>query len=267
MTPLIAVTTTLRTPDTGRGPQVVLNASYIAAVERLGATAVLLSPAHSTEALNQLLDTVHGLLLTGGEDVDPARYGQAPHPALGTVTPARDEMEFAALQGALARGLPVLAICRGVQLLNVALGGTLFQDLPSERHRGIIHEQEAPINERWHKARVEPESKLHQIFGSDDLFINSFHHQGIREIAPSLVPTVWAEDELIEGVESREHPWVLGVQWHPERGEAELAHDKRDPDRRLFWEFVDVARRRAQSTTTNRSISSSLNSMSSPVVG
>ena len=242
MTPLIGVTTTMRTPATARGPQVILNAAYVEAVERSGATAMLLSPAHSLDSLNRILDTVHGLVLTGGEDVDPARYGQSPHPALGTVTPERDEMEFAVLAGALERGLPVLAICRGVQLLNVALGGTLYQDLPSERpDSAIVHEQEAPVDQRWHAARVEAGSELHNIYGASELFINSFHHQAIRDLAPSLKATVWAEDGLIEGVESTEHPWVLGVQWHPERGEADLADDTRDPDRRLFWEFVNVA--------------------------
>jgi putative glutamine amidotransferase len=250
MTPLIGVTTTLRTPATARGPQVILNAGYVEAVERPGAVAVLLSPAHSQDSLNRLLDTVHGLVLTGGEDVDPARYGQAPHPALGTVTPERDEMEFAVLEGALERGLPVLAICRGLQLLNVALGGTLYQDLPVERPDSIIvHEQEAPIDQRWHAARVDEHSCLHDIFGSSELFINSFHHQAIRTLAPALKATVWAEDGLIEGVESTQHPWVIGVQWHPERGEADLPHDKRDPDRRLMWEFVNVVRTRAQVPT------------------
>ncbi len=247
MTPLIGVTTTLRTPPTARGPQVLLNAGYVEAVERPGATALLLSPAHGLDSLNRILDTVHGLVLTGGEDVDPARYGQPPHPALSTVTPERDEMEFAVLAGALERGLPVLAICRGIQLLNVALGGTLYQDLPAERPDSIIvHEQDAPVDQRWHAARVEEGSALHHIFGASELFINSFHHQAIRSLAPPLRATVWAEDGLIEGVESTAHPWVIGVQWHPERGEAELAHDKRDPDRRLFWEFVNVARTRAQ---------------------
>jgi len=247
VTPLIGVTTTLRTPPTARGPQVILNAGYVEAVERPGATALLLSPAHGPDSLNRILDTVHGLVLTGGEDVDPARYGQPPHPALSTVTPERDEMEFAVLAGALERGLPVLAICRGIQLLNVALGGTLYQDLPAERPDSIIvHEQDAPVDQRWHAARVEEGSALHHIFGASELFINSFHHQAIRSLAPPLRATVWADDGLIEGVESMEHPWVIGVQWHPERGEAELAHDKRDPDRRLFWEFVNVARTRAQ---------------------
>ena len=246
MIPLIAVTTTIRNPDNGRGPQAVLNAAYVAAVERPGAAALLISPAHSADSVERILDMAHGLVLTGGEDVDPARYGQAPHPALSTVNPQRDAAEFAALSGALERGLPVLAICRGLQVLNVALGGTLYQDLPSERAKGIIHEQDAPVEQRWHGARVEDGSALHGIFGATDLFINSFHHQGVRQLAPSLKATVWAEDGLVEGVESTEHPWVLGVQWHPERGEAELMNDERDPDRRLLWAFVDAARTRAQ---------------------
>jgi putative glutamine amidotransferase len=136
----------------------------------------------------------------------------------------------------------VLAICRGVQLLNVALGGTLYQDLPSQREGDLLHEQDAPVGHRWHHASVLPGSGLETIFGTRELFINSFHHQGIDELAPSLKPVVWAEDGLVEGVEGRDHPWLYGVQWHPERGEAGSSADERDPDRRLFSAFVQAAR-------------------------
>ena len=242
MRPLIAITTTSHEDSDLRTPQVVLGRPYLRALERMGATPLLVTPAHGEESIAHLLDVADGLVLSGGEDVDPALYGQTAHERLQTVNRARDRMEIAVLRGALERGMPVLAICRGVQLLNVALGGTLFQDLPSQRAGGVIHEQEAPINERWHAARVAEDSRLAEIFGATDLFINSFHHQGLDHVAPALRPVTWAEDGLVEGVEGTEHPWLMGVQWHPERGEAETPGDRRHPDQRLFWAFVEAAK-------------------------
>ncbi|HEX8692074.1 MAG TPA: gamma-glutamyl-gamma-aminobutyrate hydrolase family protein [Longimicrobium sp.] len=246
MRPLIVVTTTLAPGGSYGLPSVRLNVQYVTAVEEPGGTAVLLTPGHDPESVARLVGIAHGLVLTGGEDVDPARYGQAPHPELGTVSPARDEIELAALAEALRREIPVLAICRGMQLLNVGLGGTLYQDLPSQRGRDLLHEQDAPVTHRWHHATVRPGSGLEEIFGTGDLFINSFHHQGVDRLAPALEATVWAEDGLVEGVEGKEHPWLYGVQWHPERGEAQSPADERDPDRRLFWAFVQAARELAE---------------------
>jgi putative glutamine amidotransferase len=239
--PLIAVTTTMWPGGTHNLPRVQLNAAYISAVEAPGGTALPLTPAHGPESIRRILDVCHGLLLTGGEDVEPSRYGQSPIPEVGEVNPERDEMEIAAVHEAVRRGMPILAICRGIQVLNVALGGTLYQDIPSQRGGDVLHEQEAPVNARWHAGRVHPGSGLERIFGAVDLCINSFHHQAVRDVAPSLEATVWAEDGIVEGVEGREHPWMYGVQWHPERGEAHgPTGDERDPDRRLFWAFVQA---------------------------
>lgn len=240
--PLIAVTTTLVPGGRHNLPRVSLNAQYVAAVERPGGAAVLVTPAHDPASVRRLVEVAHGLVLTGGEDVNPARFGEAPHPTVTDVSDARDEAELAALEAALARGMPVLAICRGVQLLNVALGGTLWQDLPSQLGGDVLHEQTAGVAERWHRARVEPGSHLAEVFGAEELFINSFHHQAVKALAPDLVATAWAEDGVIEGVEHRTRPWVCGVQWHPERGEADLPEMDGDPDRRLFAAFVQAAR-------------------------
>jgi putative glutamine amidotransferase len=241
--PLIAVTTTMWPGGAHNLPRVQLNAQYIAAVEASGGTAVLLTPAHPLDSIRRILDACDALLLTGGEDVEPQRYGQERIPEVVEVNPARDEMEIAAVHEAVRRGMPVLAICRGIQVLNVALGGTLWQDVPSQLGGDVLHEQPAGIDERWHSGRVEPGSGLEAIFGTATLFINSFHHQAVRDLAPALAATVWADDGLVEAVEGREHPWMYGVQWHPERGEAHTpAGDERDPDRRLFWAFVQAAR-------------------------
>ena len=241
--PLIAVTTTMWPGGVHNLPRVQLNAAYITAVEAPGAAAVPLTPAQGEESIRRVLGVCHGLLLTGGEDVDPARYGQTRLAQVEEVNPERDEMELAAVHEAVRRGMPVLAICRGIQVLNVALGGTLYQDIPSQLGGDVLHEQQASVNDRWHAGRVEPGSGFERIFGNTRLFINSFHHQAVRDVAPGLTATVWAEDGIVEGVEGREHPWMYGVQWHPERGEAHgPAGDTRDPDRRLFWAFVQAAR-------------------------
>jgi putative glutamine amidotransferase len=248
--PLIVVTTTLAPSGSHSLPAVRLNVQYVTAVEEPGGTALLLTPGHDAESVERLVELAHGLVLTGGEDVDPALYGQEPHPELSTVNRLRDDVEVAALKAALRRGIPILAICRGMQLLNVALGGTLWQDLPSQREGDLLHEQDAPVSDRWHHATVQAGSGLEAIFGTRELFINSFHHQGVRDLAPSLAATVWAEDGLVEGYEGKDHPWLYGVQWHPERGDAESPADERDPDRRLFWAFVHAAREFAKTEST-----------------
>ncbi|HET7321931.1 MAG TPA: gamma-glutamyl-gamma-aminobutyrate hydrolase family protein [Longimicrobiaceae bacterium] len=237
MRPLIAVTTT-RYAGKHRVPQLMLDDRYVQALDRAGATSLLLTPAHDARSMQRILDLAGGLVLTGGEDVDPARFGQEPHPTLQELCRERDEMEVRALEMALARGMPVIAICRGVQLLNVALGGTLYQDLPSQRGGDLKHEQEASVDEEWHEVRVEEGSRLAEALGDTRLRVNSFHHQAVDQVAPGLRPTAWADDGVVEGVEMPGREWVLGVQWHPERGWEE-------PDgasARLFRAFVAAAK-------------------------
>jgi putative glutamine amidotransferase len=240
--PLIAVTTSSAEVGTHGLLGVRLNLQYIAAVEGPGAVALLITPGHDDASLERIVGLAHGLLLTGGEDVDPSRYGQERIPECGVSNPGRDEMEMQVLALARARGMPVLAICRGMQLLNVAWGGTLYQDLPTQLGGDLLHEQLAAVDRRWHHATVERGSGLEHIFGARELFINSFHHQAIDRLAEGLHATARAEDGVIEGVEATDGSWLYGVQWHPERGEASLPHDARDPDRRLLWTFVQAAR-------------------------
>ena len=240
--PLIAVTTSLAPVGSHGLPGVKLNAQYVAAVERPGGAALLLTPAHDLASVEQLVGVADGLMLTGGEDVDPARYGQSPHPTVTSVNPARDAMELAALEAAVRRGIPVLGICRGMQVLNVGLGGTLIQDLASQGKGGLLHEQSAPVDKEWHHATVGDGSTLAAIFGTSELFINSFHHQAVDALGTGLRASAWAEDGVVEGVEGTGDHWVCGVQWHPERGEAQAPEDQRDPNGRLFWAFVQAAR-------------------------
>ena len=245
--PLIAVTTSLAPVGSHGLPGVKLNAQYITSLEGPGGAVLVLTPAHDLASVEQIVGMAHGLMLTGGEDVDPARYGQAPHPTVTSVNPARDAMELAALEAAVRRGIPVLGICRGMQVLNVGLGGTLIQDLPSQHQGGLLHEQSAPVDKEWHHATVAGDSELAGIFGTGELFINSFHHQAVDALGDGLRACAWAEDGVVEGIEGTGDGWICGVQWHPERGEAQAPEDQRDPNRRLFWAFVQAAREFAAS--------------------
>ena len=210
-----------------------VNAAYLRAVAAVGAPSVL-SPLAGAAAAGPLLDGLDALVLSGGADVDPARYGRAPHPKLGTVEPERDAFELALVAEARARGLPVLAICRGLQLVNVALGGTLWQDLPTEL---APHPQSGPRTERAHEVRVAAGGRLADALGTATLRVNSFHHQAIRELAPGLAAGAHAPDGVIEGIESTGDWWLLGVQWHPEEFWAEADA----PDLGLFRALAAAA--------------------------
>lgn len=225
-----------------------LYTSYIHALEQIGLAPLLVTPAHTPASIAALLDVSCGIVLSGGEDVDPARYGAEPSPALGAVTPARDEMEFLALQCALDRRMPVLGICRGAQVLNVHFGGTLYQDIATERPGDLVHEQTEPWNKRSHRAAVDCDSMLCRIVGDEQLFINSFHHQAVKALGRGLRVVARAEDGLIEAIEHDDYPWLLGVQWHPERNEA--AAPASDPDRRILLAFHEAVHRYAGQAAT-----------------
>ena len=212
MTRIVAVSATRRT-DAGR-ERVALNTAYVYALMRAGLVPLLVPPILDPEAACAALDGVHGLVLTGGEDVDPGRYGATPHHKLGETDRARDAVELALIAGAERRRLPILAICRGIQILNVALGGTLYQDLTSERPGPVDH---ADPRSR-HGLRIESGTLLHRTLEAVHGSVNSRHHQAIRDLAPALRANAWAEDGVIEGAEWADSgaPWTLAVQWHPE---------------------------------------------------
>jgi putative glutamine amidotransferase len=237
--PLVAVTATVRVDD--GVPRVRLAASYLAILERAGLTPVVVAPLAGTDAevaaaIDRILDSVAGLVLTGGEDVAPAAYGATPSPHLGRVNAARDRTELAAVRAARDQRIPTLAICRGIQILNVALGGTLIQDLPSERPGAIAHDPDRPRDSRTHGVQLMADSRLAVAMGSTALDINSIHHQAIDRVADSLVVTAKAADGVIEAVETgrRDPWWAVGVQWHPE----EFATDGEAPDHGLVAAFA-----------------------------
>ncbi len=210
--PAVAVTAPRRLVE-GR-ERVTLNTAYVRALEGAGLVPLAVPTMLAADRAGAALAAVRGLVLTGGEDVAPARYGAAPHPRLGDVDPVRDAAELALIAAARARGLPILAICRGIQILNVALGGTLYQDLDSERPGPVPHNDETGR----HPVHVEAGSLLERALGTRSASVNSRHHQAIRDLAPGLKAVAWADDGIIEGAEPSDakEPWMVAVQWHPE---------------------------------------------------
>ena len=173
---------------------------------------------------SEVVGRLDALVLTGGIDMDPARYGAARHPKVKEVDPARDAMELAALEEALRRDIPVLAICRGHQVLNVGFGGALLQHVESGEHRARHGEPGSPS--RWHTVELEAGSPLAEIYETTKLHINSRHHQAVTAgtLAPALRALGFASDHegpLVEAMQSTQHRWVIGVQWHPERPEPQ----------------------------------------------
>ena len=209
---------------------------YVAALRAAGARTALLPPAQPAPA-EEVLAPFDGLLLAGGGDIEPARYGAADHPAQYGLDPDRDELELALARAADRQGVPTLGICRGVQLLNVAFGGTLVQHLPDgDGH--VEHRNEA--KQALHGLKIEPGSRLAEAIGQVEAEGLSHHHQGLDRLGEGFRPVAWAPDGLVEGIE-RDQGWTVGVLWHPESTAAA------DPaQQRLLRAFVEVASRRGQ---------------------
>lgn len=194
---------------------------YKQAVAHAGGDGRIVEPGTSVD---DALAGVGGLLLTGGDDVAPSRYGEEPHSALAALAPERDEFEIALVQEARRRGLPILAICRGVQVLNVACGGTLVQDIPSQVENALDHSFKVPPHRAFdyaHDVWVEDNSLLaslmqERLSGSDSFAVNSRHHQAVKQVAPGFRVVATAPDGIIEAIEDPEARFCLGVQWHPE---------------------------------------------------
>jgi putative glutamine amidotransferase len=191
--------------------------TYVAELRRAGARPLLLPPGPSGPAA-ELLEPFDGLLLTGGGDLDPGRYGAAPHPATERVDPERDELELALAVAASERDLPTLAICRGVQVLNVAFGGSLLQHLP-DLDGLATHCGDDGADPVIHRLRLQAGSRLAEAVGGLEADGYSQHHQGIDRLGAGLHPTAWSADGLVEAVE-RERGWTVGVLWHPEETAA-----------------------------------------------
>lgn len=238
-TPLIGISTWRRSFDTELGdarPMHTLGTEYAAPVEAAGGAVVLLPP---TAAVDTVLDRLDGLVISGGQDIDPSRYGEAPEPG-SAYDAARDDYEIALVRGARVRGIPVLAICRGMQLTNVAFGGTLIVDV----HETLTHRPTsgaAQLDER-HPVRISESSRLGLTYGATQRTVNTIHHQAVDCIAGGFHAVAWAPDGIVEAIEPDDDWAYWGVQWHPEKlaGALEGAEETR-----LYAALIAAARDRA----------------------
>jgi putative glutamine amidotransferase len=246
-TPRIGVSGVVRGWD--GGDRTGVNAAYVRSILSAGGVPLVLSPLVGASLAARALEGVEGIVLTGGEDLDPAWYGATPSPFLDQPSRERDLFELALFASARQRGLPILGICRGIQLINVALGGSLYQDLPSERPGPVQHRPDGPRDLRSHRVRLQAESRAAAALGATELMVNSSHHQAIRDLAPGLRASGWTDDGLIEAVETgADAPWLLAVQWHPE----EMHTEANAPDRGLFAALVREAGRVPESLVGKR---------------
>ena len=212
---------------------------YSEAVEAAGGLPVHIPLIPRVDFVQAVMADLDGLLLPGSDsDIDPQRYGQQPHPQLGSVHPDKDETDLLALAEVENRAMPLFAICFGVQALNVSRGGTLIQDIVSQHPNAISHQQGVPRDRHSHRVRLLEDSTVGQLAAADTAPVNSHHHQAIEKLGRELVATAWASDGLVEAVEDpRSDRFVLGVQWHPE-----LGWERDKLSQALFSRFVADAR-------------------------
>lgn len=228
--------------DTERN-KIEVNLSYAEAIEKAGGLPLVLPITSDKSLLEELIQEMDGFLISGGHDVNPALYGQPVLDCCQEICPRRDEQDYALIKRALELDKPLLAICRGAQMFNVVLGGTLYQDLPSQYippeaaacKTPLTHNQEKPYHIPVHAVTIMEGTRLHDCLGASGLRVNSIHHQGIRQLAPGAVAAAYAEDGLIEAIEVPGARMAMAVQWHPELMDG-------DASRRLFSLLVDSSR-------------------------
>lgn len=214
-----------------------LSQAYIKTIEAAGGIPIIFSNLNAGD-IQALSKQVDGFLFTGGDDVDPFYFGEEPSLGNGEITPGRDIFELELARLVLCGLKPVLALCRGIQVLNIAAGGTIFQDIYSQWTKPLQHIQKAP---RWHpihKINIKPEAKLAQLLDTVEVRVNSFHHQAVDQVAPGFIVSATASDGVIEGIENPEHPFMIGVQCHPE-----WLWEKDSRFLGLFTSFVKEAKR------------------------
>ncbi|WP_421664212.1 gamma-glutamyl-gamma-aminobutyrate hydrolase family protein [Lysinibacillus telephonicus] len=213
-----------------------LNAPYVQSILDAGGVPLCI-PFGVEKDVDQLISTLDGLLLTGGVDIHPHFFNEEPHLNLGEVSLRRDQVEIALAKVALKKKLPIFAICRGIQLLNIVLGGGLFQDINTQFEKEpLLHNQKAERHEASHFVTINSESLLYKIIGNDKIAVNSLHHQAIKDVPHVLLITAKASDGIVEAVELKDYPFCIAVQWHPE--EMAVAGDKHS--KALFAEFIQA---------------------------
>jgi len=235
--PLIGLTTTRNLNNAGNA-QFSLGIDYPNSVLRAGGAPLLIPLGQSEEQLDELVHQLDGLIFTGGGDILPEHYHGVQHPLVSYVDEDRDRVEFSLFNKILTRKLPFFGICRGFQVINVTLGGTLYEDILDQKPGSLRHQYHPDYARDYlaHPVRIEADSMLAKITTDLEVNVNSFHHQGIRQLASELRATAYAPDGIIEGIEMINYPYGLAVQWHPENL---YAYPKM---RALFEAFVEAAR-------------------------
>lgn len=207
--------------------------SYIKAIEASGGATVMLPYTESEESIGAFARMCDGFIFAGGADIDPHRYGEEARENCGELAPLRDAVEFSAFKVILESGKPVMGICRGMQLINVAMGGTLYQDIPSEVGTELSHKQDNPHSEPAHEASLVIGGLAHKVIGKSRINVNSLHHQAVKKLGAGLVATVVADDGIIEGIAGDGEQLVWGFQWHPEK-----TFEQSDDSKKIFAYFV-----------------------------
>lgn len=212
---------------------------YIKAIVKAGGIPVSIPIVNSEDFIKLIVQKIDGVILSGGYDVSPWIYGEHPRKGLGRVNLERDIFEVKLVKEVVKRNIPLLGICRGCQVINVALGGTLIQDINEEINTKIPHTYRLSLRYEVHRIKIDPKSKLAKILGTTELIVNSSHHQAVKRVGKGLRAVAWADDGIIEAIESEGDNFVIGVQWHPERILNEV-------NLRLFREFVKTCSKYAR---------------------
>jgi len=234
MRPLIGLTMSLQEERVQ-----TLSREYSDAIHRAGGTPVAIPYCHDPEIVNEMAQRLDGVVLTGGGDIDPSLFGEEPLPGLGEIVPERDLMETALVRLLLEKDKPLLAICRGCQVLNIAVGGDMYQDLYTQREGLLQHDQRSPRHHATHAIQLVEGTLLHRLAQGNPVRVNSFHHQAVRRVPSSFRIAARTADGVIEAIESARHRFVVGVQWHPE-----CMAETDNFSRRLFEALVEAAGRR-----------------------
>ena len=219
---------------------ITMQNTYVKAIEGAGGIPLIVPCVMGDGAVDDIIARCDGFLFTGGDDIHPSRYGETVKEKCGSIQLFRDELEFRVLDRILLSGKPIVAVCRGIQLLNVFFGGTLYQDIPTELDTPIAHKQNEPKFSVSHRVRIVADTPLYELLGAEYAQTNSFHHQAIKELGRGLSVMALADDGIIEGVYAEGEQYIRAYQWHPER-----IFETDGDNRKIFEDFIDACKIKA----------------------